>query len=139
MVPKPAGEVRILLVYRLVGDCIFCEEYEAARTLELEGKIKMEEKGWTITYIPWEDMEGKPRVAGRFKTTKEKDDFLESLYERDNGWLEEELATLSIINDYIVNELYLCVLHPNLIEYTADTKSQNANTKCVYYNYMLPR
>ena len=35
----------------------------------------------------------------------------------------------------IVNELYLCVLHPNLIEYTADTKSQNANTKCVYYMY----
>ena len=35
----------------------------------------------------------------------------------------------------IVNELYLCVLHPNLIEYTADTKSQNANTKCVYYKY----
>ena len=34
---------------------------------------------------------------------------------------------------FIVNELYLCVLHPNLIEYTADTKSQNANTKCVYY------
>ena len=42
MVPKPAGEVRILLVYRLVGDCIFCEEYEADRTLELEGKIKMD-------------------------------------------------------------------------------------------------
>lgn len=42
MVPKPAGEVRILLVYRLVGDCIFCEEYEAVRTLELEGKIKMD-------------------------------------------------------------------------------------------------
>ena len=97
----------------------------------------MEEKGWTITYIPWEDMEGKPRVAGRFKTTKEKDDFLESLYERDNGWLEEELATLSIINDYIVNELYLCVLHPNLIEYTAATKSQNADTKCVYYIFLL--
>ncbi len=37
----------------------------------------------------------------------------------------------------IVNELYLCVLHPNLIEYTADTKSQNANTKCVYYNYAI--
>lgn len=60
----------------------------------------MEEKGWTITYIPWEDMEGKPRVAGRFKTTKEKDDFLKSLYERGNGWMEEELATLGIINDY---------------------------------------
>jgi len=25
-------------------------------------------------------------------------------------------------------------LHPNLIEYTAATKSQNADTKCVYYN-----
>ncbi len=36
-------------------------------------------------------------------------------------------------NDVIVNELYLCVLHPNLIEYTAATKSQNADTKCVYY------
>lgn len=60
----------------------------------------MEEKGWTITYIPWEDMEGKPRVAGRFKTTKEKDDFLNSLYEEGNGWMEEELATLGIINDY---------------------------------------
>ena len=33
----------------------------------------------------------------------------------------------------IVNELYLCVLRPNLIEYTAATKSQNADTKCVYY------
>lgn len=59
-----------------------------------------EEKGWTVTYIPWEDMEGKPRVAGRFKTTKEKDDFLDSLYEEGNGWMEEELATLGIINDY---------------------------------------
>ena len=38
----------------------------------------------------------------------------------------------------IVNELYLCVLHPNLIEYTADTKSQNANTKCVYYRKISP-
>ena len=43
------------------------------------------------------------------------------------------------IGEYIVNELYLCVLHPNLIEYTADTKSQNANTKCVYYNYNITK
>ena len=42
-------------------------------------------------------------------------------------------GTWELIGEYIVNELYLCVLHPNLIEYTADTKSQNANTKCVYY------
>ena len=42
--------------------------------------------------------------------------------------------TPAAIIPFIVNELYLCVLHPNLIEYTADTKSQNANTKCVYYN-----
>ncbi len=38
---------------------------------------------------------------------------------------------------FIVNELYLCVLHPNLIEYTAVTKSQNADTKCVYYNTQI--
>ena len=37
----------------------------------------IEEKGWTVTYIPWEDIEGKPRVAGRFKATKEKMNFLE--------------------------------------------------------------
>jgi len=38
---------------------------------------------------------------------------------------------------FIVNELYLCVLHPNLIEYTVATKSQNADTKCVYYIFLL--
>ena len=43
--------------------------------MDQKGMHKMdiiEEKGWTVTYIPWEDIEGKPRVAGRFKTTKEK-------------------------------------------------------------------
>ena len=44
------------------------------------------------------------------------------------------LSNTSQIPKIIVNELYLCVLHPNLIEYTAATKSQNADTKCVYYN-----
>lgn len=62
--------------------------------------VSEEEKGWTVTYIPWEDMEGKPMVIGRFKTTKEKDDFLDSLYKEGNGWMVEELATLGIINDY---------------------------------------
>ena len=35
----------------------------------------MAENGWTIIFYPWDDLSGKPRVAGRFKTTKEKDDF----------------------------------------------------------------
>ena len=68
---------------------------------KIERRYKnMEEKGWTITYIPWEDMEGKPRVAGRFKTTKEKDDFLEKIHKPDSGWLDDELAMIGIINDY---------------------------------------
>lgn len=58
------------------------------------------EKGWTIVYYPWEDIQCKPRVAGRFKTTKEKDEFLEKIYKHDSGWLEEELSTISVINDY---------------------------------------
>lgn len=60
----------------------------------------MQEKGWTVTYYPWEDMEGKPRVVGRFKTTEEKDKFLDKIYAKDSGWTGEELSTLSIINDY---------------------------------------
>lgn len=59
-----------------------------------------EEKGWTITYVPWEGLEGKPRVAGRFKTTAEKDAFLESIYDPNSGWIEEEYNTISIHNDY---------------------------------------
>lgn len=58
------------------------------------------EKGWTIVYTPWEDESGKPRVAGRFKTTKAKDDFLKSVSLPDSGWLPEEIATFGIINDY---------------------------------------
>ena len=60
----------------------------------------IEEKGWTVTYIPWEDIEGKPRVAGRFKTTKEKNEFLGNIYKPDSGWLNEELGTIIVINDY---------------------------------------
>lgn len=60
----------------------------------------MNENGWTIVYYPWEDDEGKPRVAGRFKTTEEKDKFLEKIYKPDSGWLPEELSTVSPINDY---------------------------------------
>ena len=70
---------------------------------ELERRNEMsiiEEKGWTVTYIPWEDMEGKPRVAGRFKTTKEKDEFLEKIHKPDSGWMDEELEMIGVINDY---------------------------------------
>lgn len=62
--------------------------------------MKQEEKGWTITYIPWESDEGKPRVAGRFKTTAEKNAFLEKIYKPDSGWLDEEFSTICIHNDY---------------------------------------
>lgn len=57
--------------------------------------------GYTITYIPWEDDEGKPRVLRRFKTTEEKDQYLHELY--DNVYsvlLPEELGTVSIIHDF---------------------------------------
>ena len=36
---------------------------------------------------------------------------------------------------HIVNELNLCVLHPNPIEYAATIKSQNADAKCVLTFY----
>lgn len=62
----------------------------------------MEGKGWTITYYPWDDDRGLPRVANRFKASeeKEKDEFLESIHKSDSGWLPEELATISIYEDY---------------------------------------
>ncbi|MDR1707426.1 MAG: hypothetical protein LBR46_05430 [Prevotella sp.] len=57
-------------------------------------------KGFTITFIPWEDMESKERVVGRFKTEKEKDTFLNEINHSDSGWIEEELSTICVINDY---------------------------------------
>ena len=59
-------------------------------------------------------------------------------YEKDTLELLDDLNTsnqkiIKMTFLIIVNELYLCVLHPNLIEYTAATKSQNADTKCVCY------
>lgn len=60
----------------------------------------MEEKGYTIIYFPLDDITGRPRVAGRFKTKKEKDDFLHIIHLSDSGWMDEELMTVSVINDY---------------------------------------
>lgn len=58
----------------------------------------MEEKGWTITYFPWET--GKETVIDRFKTTEEKDNFLNEIHKPNSGWLEEELMSVGIINDF---------------------------------------
>ena len=58
----------------------------------------MAEKGYTITYYHWDDM--KEKVAGRFRTEKEKDEFLESIHKPGSGWLPDELETLCIIDDY---------------------------------------
>lgn len=58
----------------------------------------MEEKGYTVTFIRWDDC--KEWVAGRFKTRKEKDDFLNKIHKPDSGWTNDELATVSVINDY---------------------------------------
>lgn len=70
------------------GTEIAIKEYEA------------NEKGWTVVYTPWEDLDGKERVAGRFKTTKEKNEFIEKIYKSGSGWDEDELHSLRVINDY---------------------------------------
>lgn len=57
-------------------------------------------KGWTIVGIPYNDPEGKPVVYGRFKTTKEKDEYLKNIYKPDSGWMEEEISMLQVINDF---------------------------------------
>lgn len=65
----------------------------------INGEIMMD-KGFTVVYFPWDDIKGRPRVAGRFKTEKEKDAFLQKIYESDSGWMDEELSTVSVIDDY---------------------------------------
>ena len=58
------------------------------------------EKGYTVIYYPWEDLKGLPRVAGRFKTVEEKNQFLEKIYDVNSGWLPEELSSICVFNDY---------------------------------------
>lgn len=60
----------------------------------------MENKGYTVTFVPWEDMMGRERVIGRFETEEEKDEFLKEIHSKDSGWLPEELATVRVINNY---------------------------------------
>lgn len=59
-----------------------------------------EELGYTVVYYPWDDDEGKPRVAKRFKTRKEKDDYIDEINRPGSGWLDEELSMVMVINDY---------------------------------------
>ena len=65
----------------------------------MRSQIK-EEKGWTIVYIPWEDLKGRERVIGRFKTCKEKDDFLREIYSVNSGFTDEELSMVVVVGDY---------------------------------------
>lgn len=58
----------------------------------------MNEKGWTITFIPWEDLRGKERVLRRFKTTEEKDEFMKNIYK--TGLTPEEVSSIRFFNDY---------------------------------------
>lgn len=60
----------------------------------------MKEKGYTVTYFPWDDITGRPRVAGRFMTKEEKDAFLKKISQPDSGWMDEELMTVTVIDDY---------------------------------------
>lgn len=56
------------------------------------------EKGFTVTFISWDD--SKPRVAGRFKTGEDLNMFIDSIHKSDSGWLDEELQTITIHEDY---------------------------------------
>lgn len=54
--------------------------------------------GYTVTFIRWDDC--KECVAGRFKTEKEKDDFLKEIHKNNSGWTDDELATVCVADDY---------------------------------------
>ncbi len=96
-----------------------------------------------MTALPLEDRLKQHRMNGKnYKKLFLIDSFMDLNEARGYEEVIEELMTdpkhnkehLFTNENNIVNELYLCVLHPNLIEYTAATKSQNADTKCVYYS-----
>lgn len=57
------------------------------------------ENGYTVTYIPWEDDEGKEVVIGRFTSEHEKDKFLEKIYDDHSGFTLEELSSVSVIDN----------------------------------------
>lgn len=55
-------------------------------------------EGYTVAYVSWDD--GMLRVAGRFKTKEETDEFLHKIHRSDSGWLDEELMSVTVVNDY---------------------------------------
>lgn len=57
-----------------------------------------DESGWTAVYTDWDD--GKEKVARRFKTSKEKEEFLDNIRKPGCGFLEEEIESLYFVNDY---------------------------------------
>lgn len=59
-----------------------------------------EHKGYTLTYYSWDDGGEKPRVAGRFRTKKEKDEFLDKITQPGSGWLGEEISSICEHPDY---------------------------------------
>lgn len=85
----------------LIGDKV--REYIENNLTENDTGNKEEEidesKGWTVTFYPWDDDDGRPRVAGRFDTTEEKDKYLDRVHKSDSGWTDEELSSISVIND----------------------------------------
>lgn len=58
----------------------------------------MKNDGYTVTYIRWDDC--LEWVAGRFKTKEELDEFLDKIHKPSSGWIDDELMTISIHNDF---------------------------------------
>lgn len=79
-----------------------CKRCGVETTGKLDIYLNQDEqrKGWTIIFVPLDDMDGKPRVAGRFLVAEEKNEFLNEIYSEGSGWTEGELATINIINNY---------------------------------------
>lgn len=56
--------------------------------------------GYTVIYFPNGDPNSIPVIAGRFKTTKEKDIFLEKLVSEKSKLKESEKRMIIVVNDY---------------------------------------
>ena len=70
----------------------------ACRKARRAVKNAQQPKGWAAVYTDWDD--GKLKVARRFKTDDEKNEFIESLHKPGCGFLEEEIESMYFVNDY---------------------------------------
>ena len=67
----------------------------------MEGiREQMEGKGYTVVFIPWEDMEGREKVIGRFGYKSNKDKFIKEILSGHTGMTLEEINTVTVIDDY---------------------------------------